>query len=845
VLISGEDVPVDLLRDHGTLSQSLAAACEARQKAAAQLGDLGIEIDADEALHEWDAANWLLDALDEHGEELPAALVLAATSDAVKEQIEASRSRVKKVKKATGDSIRESWSYLRKVFDVKSPVSIGLTIAEESFSSLANWLEERSADLEGLRLWMRFRQIQSDLEEQGVPGIVEELLKGEFHPDEARSAFDACFYRKWLDMVYQSDDHLREFEAHDHERLIQKFRDLDRQIIRNGYCRVRSRLLNDPNRPHAELGGAPNSSELGTLQRECNKKSRHLPLRSLFRKIPDMMIRLKPCVMMSPLAVSTYLDTDQIQFDLVIFDEASQVRPFDAIGAIYRGKQLVVAGDQKQMPPTTFFDRMGTEDDLDEDEDESGLDNLRDYESILDDCLSIGLPRKRLRWHYRSKREQLIAFSNHHFYDNDLVTFPSVQDGDGARAVEHVFVEDGRWKSGAGGGFNDIEARRTVELIFEHFENHPNSSLGVVTFNQRQQVAVLDYLYEVLKVRPEMEEFCSESVEEALFVKNLENVQGDERDVILLSMAYGFDQNGKFHKRFGPLNRQGGERRLNVAITRARERIIFVSSVRSRDLDLSSTVKVGPRLLKSYIEYAERGITALGAERVEDSGADFDSPFEAEVFSELERHGFDVRKQIGCGGYRIDLAIVHPDYPGQFVLGIECDGATYNSSKTARDRDRLRQSVLEDNLGWTIFRIWSTDWIRDRKRQLRRVIDAYEQAMLADSTDNVPAEEALPEHPEGMQPKIIERKVHSENNNVRNFDNIDAVPNEAIVRILLVELKKYGATERDDLIRQVARELGFLRTAHRIRARVGDFIDQCVAQGRLKTQEDGRLVLTR
>lgn len=250
-------------------------------------------------------------------------------------------------------------------------------------------------------------------------------------------------------------------------------------------------------------------------------------------------------------------------------------------------------------------------------------------------------------------------------YEDNLVTFPSIHDGIGTKAVEHVYVEDGRWKSGTSGGFNEIEARKTVELIFEHFENYPEKSLGVVTFNQKQQLMVGDFLFEGLKNRPEMEDFCGEEVEESLFIKNLENVQGDERDVIILSMAYGKDDNGRLYKRFGPLNRQGGERRLNVAITRARERVIFVSSVHAGELDIAPTAQKGAHLLKSYLDYAERGISSLGLERTEDPEAQSDSPFEAEVYSELIKRGYQVRKQIGCGGYRIDLAILHPDKPGQ------------------------------------------------------------------------------------------------------------------------------------------------------------------------------------
>jgi len=838
VLRSGEDVSVDSLDEHRELANSLYVAVRSVKSASNELRDLSVVIEPAAAAKESYAAEWLLDSVNRYGPELPTAVRIAATSQDARDKLNSARSNVKA---AVDDRFRESWEFLKRAFDIKTSVADGTTVATEPVSSLADWLGRRTSDLASLWDWMRFRQIESDLREKGVGEIVNELLSGDFTIESARDAFDASFYRKWLDAIYQSDEDLRDFDVSDHERLIARFADLDRQSIRNAYCRIRSRLLDDPDRPHADLQGAPSSSELGTLLRECNKKTRHLPLRVLFQRIPNMLLRLKPCVMMSPLAVSTYLNTDQLRFDLVIFDEASQVRPFDAIGAIYRGRQLVVAGDQKQMPPTTFFDRMGSEEEFDEGEEETGIGNIQDFESILDVCLSMGMPRKRLRWHYRSKREQLIAFSNHHFYDNDLVTFPSVQDGDGARAVEHVFVEGGCWKSGSSGGFNDVEARRTVELIFRHFEDFPDRSLGVVTFNQRQQLAVIDYLHEALKHRPDMEELCAETAAEPLFIKNLENVQGDERDVILLSMAYGPDQHGRFYKRFGPLNRQGGERRLNVAVTRARERIIFVSSVRSQDLDLSSSVAVGPRLLKHYIEYAERGVAALGTERVENADADFDSPFEAEVFAELERRGFEVRRQVGCGGYRIDLAIVHPEHPGRFILGIECDGVTYHSSRTARDRDRLRQSVLEQNLGWTMVRIWSTDWVRNRERQIQRVITSYEASLSADSNGGATDSDELDPSVESLQPTIVER-IAIESSVSLQFNSIDSVPNSVIDELAHAALSRLGAMQRDDLVRQISRDLGFQRSGNRIRSRIEIVIDGCVNRGVVLRQSDGRLV---
>src|SRR5262249_34602307 len=309
------------------------------------------------------------------------------------------------------------------------------------------------------------------------------------------------------------------------------------------------------------------------------------------------------------------------------------------------------------------------------------------------------------------------------------------------RATPAVALEDaaaGRWRAGASGGFNGVEARRTAELVLAHFREHPDQSLGVIAFSQRQQMRILDELERLRREAPELEEFFREGREEPFFVKNLEHVQGDERDVVFLSVGYGPDDTGRVAMRFGPLNRQGGERRLNVAVTRARERMAVVSSLRAQDIDLSRTAAVGARLLRAYLDYAERGTAALVAGVTEDSDRDFDSPFEREVAEELERQGLAVHPQVGWGGLRIDLALVDPRAPGRYLLGVECDGATYHSSAAARDRDRLRQEVLE-SLGWRICRIWSTDWVRDRDGQIRRVRSALEAAQREEAPSGGPA----------------------------------------------------------------------------------------------------------
>ncbi|MCL4369674.1 MAG: AAA domain-containing protein [Chloroflexi bacterium] len=330
-----------------------------------------------------------------------------------------------------------------------------------------------------------------------------------------------------------------------------------------------------------------------------------------------------------------------------------------------------------------------------------------------------------LRWHYRSRDERLIAFSNRYFYRNQLVTFPSSHQDAPDRGVEFIRVLDGIYDRG-GSRTNRIEARRVVDLIVEHAEQRPKETLGVVAFSSAQWLAIHQEWEARRRLRSDLEDFFKEDRDEPFFIKNLEEIQGDERDVIIFSMGYAKDGNGKMSSTFGPVNRVGGERRLNVAVTRARNQVKFVASVRPEEIDLSGSSSEGAKMLVRYMEYAQKGLRALdGAVSID--GRDPESPFEEAVVDELRRRGFRVEPQVGCSGYRIDIGVVDEKNPGRFILGIECDGATYHSSKTARDRDRLRQQLLEDQ-GWRIHRIWSQDWVKDPDRETRRVLEAIEQA---------------------------------------------------------------------------------------------------------------------
>jgi very-short-patch-repair endonuclease len=812
----------------------LTAMREEARNAAASVTAL-VDVDGSPELLDWSDysayAQSLSDFLSVCGSEPLEPLAMLTSDSELKQSLEQALTRLDEI--LTGD-FQCHWKTLGQLFPLSSSVSTGVILDQLDLSALQDWVTARLTDLPRLSEWLTFRETEQALSELGVATVLSEILQGKIEVEEAAPAFLRRLYRVWLDAVYQSDPVLRSFQVAEHERLLEEFRQLDRQSVEGASDRIRGQLLNSKDRPRANQLNAPPSSELGILTREVEKKRRHLPLRLLFKQVPTLIQRLKPCFMMSPLAVSTFLDEAGYRFDVVIFDEASQVHPHDAIGAVYRGQQLIVAGDQKQLPPSSFFERMVNDDASSDSENDSEdptetTSSLRDYESLLDVCCSIGLPRQRLRWHYRSRREPLIAFSNRHFYDNELVTFPSVLDATETSAVTLHYVPDGRWQSGKSGGFNAAEARATVELIRQHMMEHPNQSLGVITLNQRQQLAVLDELEELKRREPELISLFSQDREEPFFVKNLENVQGDERDRIILSIGYGFDQTGKFAMRFGPLNNQGGERRLNVAVTRAKHQVTVVSSIHAHDIDLSRTSAVGVRLLRAYLEFAERGLAALGAEITEANSREADSEFEESVEAALIARGFHVHRQVGCSGYRIDLALTHPTQTGRYVLGVECDGASYHSSATARDRDRLRQSVLEQ-LGWKLIRVWSTDWIRDPQRQVARIEAAFDTALRSFqesgptltkpiASQYLERGNAMDEQPIGKTPSNNSAPI-VRMSALPCFDNIDNVPQSTLRNIVIGLLRRFGQTPRQELISAVARELGFQRTGSRIQERI-------------------------
>ena len=575
-----------------------------------------------------------------------------------------------------------------------------------------------------LEEWVDYCTNREQCQKVGLGDYIAQIDNEQIDDEYIVDAYLKRFYHLWLDAILPNFPAVQNFRGRIQNQTINEFCELDKGQFKIAQARVRERAISRIPDFNA-INGA--RDEIAILKRELNKQRRLMPLRKLFMAIPNLVTSLRPCFMMSPLSVSMFLEAQSYNFDLVIFDEASQVHTEDAIGAIMRGKQVIIVGDTKQLPPTSFFSTSLNDEDFDVDSDGTIEDSdAGAYESILDEAVAV-LPERSLRWHYRSRHEHLIAFSNVKIYNSQLITFPSSVENGADCGVEYVYVKDGVYDRG-GKKNNIAEARKVADLVFEHFRKHPNRSLGVVTFSEAQQNAVDAAIRQKRLQNPRFDKFFIEDKEEPFFIKNLENVQGDERDTIIFSIGYAKDSKGIMYMNFGPLSREGGYRRLNVAITRAKHNVKLVGSIVPTDIDLEKVSSEGVKMLRSYIEFAQQGIVALEKELTFNYDLDFDSPFEEAVYDFLQSKGYNVVTQVGCSGFRIDMAVKHPTQSGKFAIGIECDGAAYHSSRTARERDRLRQAVLED-MGWTIYRIWSTDWIKDPKTEETKLINAVEKAL--------------------------------------------------------------------------------------------------------------------
>ena len=590
-----------------------------------------------------------------------------------------------------------------------------------------------------LREWAAWNAAAAGAEALGLTGLVAAYAAGMDHDD----VLPACKKAAALGLAVRSIDEapvLSRFSGPSFNEKIERFRALDRELMtltrQEIYCRLAARVPDFAKE-------AAQSSELGVLQKAIRSGGRGMSLRRLFEQLPNLLPRLCPCMLMSPLSAAQYLDPAREPFDLIVFDEASQLPTCKAVGVLARGKDAVVVGDPKQMPPTSFFSVNTV--------DEEHLDE-EDLESILDDCLALGMPQMHLLWHYRSRHESLIAFSNRQFYENKLWTFPSVNDRE--RMVRLVPVE-GVFERGKNRQ-NRAEAEAVIAELTRrcHDPEASKCSVGVVTFNIQQQNLIDDLLTDSCR-KDEALEVWAYGTGEPLFIKNLENVQGDERDVILFSVGYGPDEAGRVSMNFGPLNRDGGWRRLNVAVTRARREMLVFSALKPEQIDLDRTSAEGVAALRSFLEYAEGRALACddGSARAD---ADARSAVADSLCAALREHGYETVKAVGHSAYRIDVAVVDPGAPERYLLGILLDGGSYAAAKTTRDRELAQQSVLE-GLGWRLTRLWSMDWWDNRERELARLLGMIEKARqesAADPTPEPPAAEVQTPEQRGESPTV-------------------------------------------------------------------------------------------
>ena len=546
--------------------------------------------------------------------------------------------------------------------------------------------------------------------------ILTSFMKTNARFENVGKAFDYVLYKSLAQKLFDKDKNIQELNVINFEEEISKFKKIDEVIFELKKDNLINNLLGIRPTIGVSRGKASDLTEYSLIEREISKQRAHIPYRQLLNRAGTAMRDIKPCFMLSPISLSQISDIGPDMFDVLIIDEASQMRIEDAIGGIVRSKQIIIVGDPEQLPPSNFFDSSLAFDD-------EGI--VDDDESILDLAIAKFKPKRMLKWHYRSNHESLINFSNKYFYNNSLIIPPSAND---KFAVNHNKVKGtyvARTKnlentSGSTGGTNELECKQISEAVVRFMKNNSNKSCLVVTMNNVQRDLIDEQIRLYAHSDPAVEEYKSlwQDTMEPFVVKNLENVQGDERDYIFISTLFGPNKDGNIMQRFGPINNPKGHRRLNVLFTRAKDGIELFTSLNSEDIKDSDKSVRGRLIFKKYLEYSRNQMLESGI----DTGKGTDSDFEDWVKDELELHGYQVTPQVGVSGFYIDLGIKHKDYPHGYLAGVECDGATYHSSLSARDNDIVRQKILE-SYGWNIYRIWSTNWFKDPEKELKSLIN--------------------------------------------------------------------------------------------------------------------------
>jgi len=584
--------------------------------------------------------------------------------------------------------------------------------------ALHDAIQKAIQDQDLLIPWSLYLTRRKEASELTLTEFVELQEKKRIKPDELPDAYAYCTYSTITREAFRNIPQLGRFTGLKHNQIRDEFKRLDKEIIALRGKAIAYECSRKASPPPGRNGArVDDRTEMFLLNHLMPQQRPRMPVRKILTRAGGSIQALKPCFMMGPQAVAQYLAPGVIKFDLVIMDEASQLKPEEAIGSVARGGQLVVVGDPKQLPPTSFFSRMTQDGDGEEDH-----FTTTDAESILDVCSSHFRPTRSLRWHYRSQHHSLIAFSNHSFYSGNLVIFPSPYGQGGRLGVRAVYLADAIYENQT----NLREAKRVVDAVIEHIAARSNESLGVVTLNIKQRDLIAELLDERLKSVRSADSYRDHWTTEGqpLFIKNLENVQGDERDAIIISTTFGKPPGSSaVRQNFGPISRQGGWRRLNVLFTRAKKSIAIYTSLRPEDIVMDGTTPDGTKALRNYLEYVRTGSLTT----IEETDREPDSDFEVSVMDMLKLRGYEVTPQLGVAGYRIDIAVKHPDAPGSYLAAIECDGASYHSALSVRDRDRIRQEILE-SLGWRgrMWRIWSTDWFRTPRQETEKLISFLE-----------------------------------------------------------------------------------------------------------------------
>lgn len=590
--------------------------------------------------------------------------------------------------------------------------------------------------------WRNLADADRILRTFGLGEFANRIANGEFEPESAVEALRHARAEALWKLARERNPLLKTTQNENRTALVSEFQRLDTDRRRLVAALIRARHSAEV--PRGAMGN------MAMIRGEIARRRGHMPIRKLLKNVGRTIQKIKPVFLMSPISVAQFLPPGALEFDLLVIDEASQVRPEDALGVIARAKQMVVVGDAKQLPPTNFFNRVLSDDDEAENDDYLdgreplvGAAKVAELESILTLCEARGVGSKMLRWHYRSRHPSLIEVSNEAFYEHSLFLPPSPvtdREGDGLTFVRVAGVYDRGGKR-----TNEIEGKAIVEALIAHARRYPGRSIGVVTFSTAQRDLITNFVEDARRREPALDEFVSDQPEE-VFVKNLENVQGDERDHIIVSIGYGPRiPNGRLDSMsFGPVTSDGGPRRLNVLFTRARYRCEVFCSFDPGDINTDRAKSEGVRILKRYLDYAQTGILNQSTS----TGEDHDSPFEEDVARVVGSFGFTADPQVGTAGFKIDLGVRDPSRPGRYILAIECDGATYHSALWARERDRLRQEILEGQ-GWRFHRVWSTDWFYRRSQEIERLKTALDAARVGNAQIEGQSKPIENDRPEG------------------------------------------------------------------------------------------------